>query len=236
MNVTEHASKQFDADLAALRSRVVEMGGVVEEQLRLAVEALHSGRDELAEQVVANDSRVNEFEVGIDDDCAHIIAKRQPTASDLRMILGVSKMVTDLERTGDKARKIARLSAAIRESDAADRAWQDDVLRLSDHARALLRRTLDAFVRAELPEAIAVIRDTKAIGRQVNAVANDIIRRMSENPAQVAVLLDMLAVTRSIDRVADYAGNIAEHLIYIVRGTDVRHATLDQIERETLAR
>jgi phosphate transport system protein len=236
MNVTEHASKQFDADLAALRSRVVEMGGVVEEQLRLAVEALHSGRDELAEQVVANDSRVNEFEVGIDDDCAHIIAKRQPTASDLRMILGVSKMVTDLERTGDKARKIARLSAAIRESDAADRAWQDDVLRLSDHARALLRRTLDAFVRAELPEAIAVIRDTKAIGRQVNAVANDIIRRMSENPAQVAVLLDMLAVTRSIDRVADYAGNIAEHLIYIVRGTDVRHATLDQIEKETLAR
>jgi phosphate transport system protein len=236
MNVTEHASKQFDADLAALRSRVVEMGGVVEEQLRLAVEALHSGRDELAEQVVANDSRVNEFEVGIDDDCAHIIAKRQPTASDLRMILGVSKMVTDLERTGDKARKIARLSAAIRESDVADRAWQDDVLRLSDHARALLRRTLDAFVRAELPEAIAVIRDTKAIGRQVNAVANDIIRRMSENPAQVAVLLDMLAVTRSIDRVADYAGNIAEHLIYIVRGTDVRHATLDQIEKETLAR
>jgi phosphate transport system protein len=236
MNVTEHASKQFDADLAALRSRVVEMGGVVEEQLRLAVEALHSGRDELAEQVVANDSRVNEFEVGIDDDCAHIIAKRQPTASDLRMILGVSKMVTDLERTGDKARKIARLSAAIRESDVADRAWQDDVLRLSDQARALLRRTLDAFVRAELPEAIAVIRDTKAIGRQVNAVANDIIRRMSENPAQVAVLLDMLAVTRSIDRVADYAGNIAEHLIYIVRGTDVRHATLDQIERETLAR
>jgi phosphate transport system protein len=145
-------------------------------------------------------------------------------------------MVTDLERTGDKARKIARLSAAIRESDVADRAWQDDVLRLSDHARALLRRTLDAFVRAELPEAIAVIRDTKAIGRQVNAVANDIIRRMSENPAQVAVLLDMLAVTRSIDRVADYAGNIAEHLIYIVRGTDVRHATLDQIEKETLAR
>jgi phosphate transport system protein len=236
MNTSEHISKQYDADLAALRSRVVEMGGVVEEQFRFAVDALSSGRSDLADQVVANDRRVNELEVEIDDDCAHVIAKRQPTAGDLRMVLGVSKMTTDLERIGDKARKIARLSAAVRSSGEADARWLEDTHRSADAARGLLRDALNAFVRGELDEAIAVIRSTQAIGQQVAAISRGLVRRIGENPGQVAVLLDMMAINKAVDRVADHAGNLAEHLIYIIKGTDVRHATLDQIERETLQR
>jgi phosphate transport system protein len=236
MNTSEHISKQYDADLAALRSRVVEMGGVVEEQFRFAVDALSSGRSDLADQVVANDRRVNELEVEIDDDCAHLIAKRQPAAGDLRMVLGVSKMTTDLERIGDKARKIARLSAAVRSSGEADARWLEDTHRSADAARGLLRDALNAFVRGELDEAIAVIRSTQAIGQQVAAISRGLVRRIGENPGQVAVLLDMMAINKAVDRVADHAGNLAEHLIYIIKGTDVRHATLDQIERETLQR
>jgi phosphate transport system protein len=236
MNTSEHISKQYDADLAALRSRVVEMGGVVEEQFRFAIDALSSGRSDLAEQVVANDRRVNELEVEIDDDCAHVIAKRQPAASDLRMVLGVSKMTTDLERIGDKARKIARLSAAVRASGEADPRWLEDTHRTADAARALLRDALNAFVRGELEGAIAVIRSAQGVGQQVSAISRGLVRRMGENPSQVAVLLDMMAINKSVDRVADHASNLAEHLIYIIKGTDVRHATLDQIERETLQR
>ncbi|MCE3002043.1 MAG: phosphate signaling complex protein PhoU [Xanthomonadaceae bacterium] len=236
MNTSEHISKQYDADLAALRSRVVEMGGVVEEQFRFAVDALSSGRSDLAEQVVANDRRVNELEVEIDDDCAHVIAKRQPAASDLRMVLGVSKMTTDLERIGDKARKIARLSAAVRSSGEADARWLEDTHRTADAARGLLRDALNAFVRGELEGAIAVIRAAQGVGQQVSAISRSLVKRMGENPGQVAVLLDMMAINKAVDRVADHAGNLAEHLIYIIKGTDVRHATLDQIERETLQR
>jgi phosphate transport system protein len=212
------------------------MGGVVEDQFRLAVEALGSGRSDLAGQVVANDRKVNEFEVEIDDDCAHVIAKRQPTAGDLRMVLGVSKMVTDLERIGDKARKIARLSAAVRAGGTVDAGWLDDTHRVADQARSLLRDALAAFVRSELEGAIAVIRAAQGIGRQVNAISGHLVQRIAENPSQVAVLLDMMAITKAVDRVADHAANLAEHLIYIIKGTDVRHATLDQIEQETLQR
>jgi phosphate transport system protein len=236
MNTSEHTSKQYDADLAALRSRVVEMGGVVEEQFRFAVDALSQGRSDLAEQVVANDRRVNQFELDIDDDCAHVIAKRQPAASDLRMVLGVSKMVTDLERIGDKARKIARLSASVRASGISDARWLEETHRVADDARGLVRDALNAFVRGDVESAIAVIRSAQGIGRHVNAISGGLVQRITENPSQVAVLLDMMAITKAIDRVADHAANLAEHLIYIVKGTDVRHATLDQIERETLQR
>ena len=232
----EHISTQYDADLAALRLRVVEMGRMVSEQFRLAIEALSSGRNDLADEVVRNDKRVNDFELEIDEDCAHVIERRQPTAGDLRMVLGVSKMVTDLERIGDKARKIARLSGAIRSSGVADAGWLENTQRIADATRVLLDDALHAFADGKVDQAIAVIRAVRGIGRQVNAVSAELVRRIGETPSQVAVLLDMMAVTKASDRVADHASNLAEHLIYIIKGTDVRHATLDQIERETLQR
>jgi phosphate transport system protein len=145
-------------------------------------------------------------------------------------------MTTDLERIGDKARKIARLSAPIRSSTVADEEWLRDVKDLAARASTLVREALNTFVRGEIDGAVGVIRQAQAIGRQSNAVSNLLILRMSEQPGEIAVLLDMLSVVRAVDRVADHAGNLAEHLIYIVHGTDVRHATLDQIEREALQR
>jgi phosphate transport system protein len=230
--MNEHLSRQFDADLIALRSRVVEMGGLVDEQFRRGVEALTSGRAALAEEVIHNDNAVNLLEIRIDDACAHLIAKRQPAASDLRMVLGVSKIVSELERIGDKARKIARSTVSI--SAAPDSAWLSDIERLSESGRHMLRDALNAFVRSDLEAAVAVLRSNREFARETSQISNDLVQRYSRLPDQVPAMLDMLSVTRAVDRVADHAANIAEHLVYIVRGTDVRHATLEQIESEAL--
>ncbi|MBL8242839.1 MAG: phosphate signaling complex protein PhoU [Rhodanobacteraceae bacterium] len=235
MNPTEHQSKQFDADLTALRTRVVEMAGLVDEQFRRAIEALTTGRTMLAEEVVAKDASVNALEVRIDDACAHLIAKRQPAASDLRMVLGVSKIVSELERIGDKARKIARLTVKVRDGGAVEGSWIGDIERLAERARQMLRESLNAFVRSDLEAAVSVLRNNRDFARDTSVTSNEVVRRMSAQPSDVPALLDMLSMTRAVDRVADHAANIAEHLVYIVRGTDVRHATLEQIEREALA-
>jgi phosphate transport system protein len=236
MNLSEHLSKQFDADLTALRTRVVEMGGLVDEQFKRAVEALASGESLVADAVIANDASVNALEVRIDDACAHLIAKRQPAASDLRMVLGVSKIVSELERIGDKARKIARLTADVHASGASGRAWIADIQHLADRARRMLRDALDAFVRSDLEAAVQVLRTNRDFAVDTSAASNEVVQRMSAQPSDVPSLLDMLSITRAVDRVADHAANIAEHLVYIVSGTDVRHATLEQIEKEALTR
>lgn len=231
-----HISTQYDTDLEALRGRVQEMGAMVSSQFRLAVEALRTDQSDLADQVVMNDKKVNDLEVEIDNACAHLIARRQPQASDLRMVLGVSKMVTDMERIGDKARKIARLSGAIRNSTITRTEWMDATQHVAEATLTLLNQTLQAIVHSDLDAAIAVIRSASGIGRQVNALLSNIVQRMTESPSQIAVLLDMMAITKAMDRVADHASNLSEHLIYIVKGIDVRHATLDQIEREAMQR
>lgn len=236
MNPTEHLSKQFDADLTALRTRVVEMGGLVDEQFQHAVHALATGKIMLADEVVARDSAVNALEVRIDDACAHLIAKRQPAASDLRMVLGVSKIVSELERIGDKARKIARLTAKLGDSGAFDAGWTGDIERLSERARRMLGESLNAFVRSDLEAAVSVLRSNRDFAGETSAVSKEVVRRMTAQPSDVPALLDMLSITRAVDRVADHSANIAEHLVYIVRGTDVRHATLEQVEREALPR
>jgi len=236
MNLSEHLSKQFDADLTALRTRVVEMGGLVDEQFKHSVQALASGETLVADAVVANDASVNALEVRIDDACAHLIAKRQPAASDLRMVLGVSKIVSELERIGDKARKIARLTGKLHANGANARAWLADIEGLAERARRMLREALDAFVRSDLESAVNVLRANRDFAIDTSAVSNEVVKRMSTQPTDVPTLLDMLSITRAVDRVADHAANIAEHLVYIVRGTDVRHATLEQIEKEALSR
>lgn len=232
----EHISTQYDTDLDALRDRVQQMGEMVSNQLRLAIHALGSGQNDLADQVIRNDQKVNAFEVEIDNDCARLIALRQPQASDLRMVLGASKMVTDLERIGDKARKIARLSGAVRNSGIASVGWMPGMQHVADATLVLLNQTLLAIRNSDLDGAISAIRSARGMSRQVNAMLSEIIRQMTEAPSQVAVLLDMMAITKAMDRVADHASNLCEHLIYTIKGVDVRHTTLDQIEREALQR
>jgi phosphate transport system protein len=152
------------------------------------------------------------------------------------MVLGVSKMVSELERIGDKARKIARLTAKVYEGGAVEAGWLGDIERLAEQARRMLREALNAFVRSDLEAAVGVLRANRDFARETSAVSKEVVRRMSAQPSDVPTLLDMLSITRAIDRVADHSANIAEHLVYIVRGTDVRHATLEQVEREALAK
>lgn len=230
----EHWSKQYEQDLDALRTRVMAMGGLVESQLKLALQGLYSGDAQQLEQAISTDARVNTMEREIDEDCAQIIAKRQPAAGDLRMILGVSKIVTDLERIGDKARKVARLARGLNQGQGLDPVWRIDVNRLGERAAALLSRALDAFARSDVNAAIDVIRQNQAVGRESAAIENALIKAMMEQPQSVTTVLDMMAITRSFDRVGDHSTNVCEQLIYVFKGTDVRHATLEQIEREAL--
>jgi phosphate transport system protein len=230
----EHLSKQFDQDLEALRSHVMAMGGVVEAQIKDAIEGLYHGKLEQIERAIADDNRVDQLQVEVDEDCAQIIARRQPAASDLRMILGISRIVTDLERTGDKARKIARLARGLNNGQRVDGVWKIDVKRLGERAVQLLTRALDAFARSDLQAAIDVIRQNNLIGRESAAIESALIKAMMDQPQSVTTVLDMMAVTRAFDRIGDLATNICEQMIYILKGTDVRHATLEQIEREAL--
>lgn len=226
-----HWSRQYEHDLEALRSRVMAMGGLVESQLKQALEGLGQGRGDLLDEVIAGDDRVNALEVEIDDDCAHLIARRQPAARDLRMILGVSKIVTDLERIGDKARKVARLARGLAPDPILGALWRGDMRRVGAQAAALLSGTLDAFARWDAQGALAVIRDNRELGRANALIETTLIQRMVEQAASVPVALDMMAVLRAFDRVGDHSTNVCEQLVYILTGTDVRHATLDRIER-----
>lgn len=230
----EHSSKQFDNDLEGLRSHVMAMGGLVESQMKDSIEGLYLGKLDAIEQAIADDAKVDRLQLEVDEDCAQIIARRQPTAGDLRMVLGISKIVTDLERVGDKARKIARLARALNNGQKIDAVWKVDIKRLGERAAALLSRALDAFARSDIPAAIDVIKQNHAVGRESAAIESALIKAMMDQPQSVTTVLDMMAVTKAFDRVGDHATNICEQLIYILKGTDVRHATLEQIEREAL--
>src|SRR5262245_17730250 len=224
MGVNEHLSKQFDAELAAIRSRVLEMGGLVESQIRRALDGFSSGERALLEDVINTDQRVNAMEVALDGDCSQVIVKRQPAANDLRLIVAITKTVTDLERIGDEAKKVARMGKRIRERDGAVRAPRAaDIRHAAEIAISMLRRTLDAFARLDTTAAEAVIRDDAGIDSEFRAILRQLITYMMEDPRTISTALDTIWVAKAVERMGDHAKNIAEYVIYIVKGTDVRH-------------
>jgi phosphate transport system protein len=223
VTTSEHASKQYDLDLDSIRSRVLQMGGLVESQIRNALEALASGDRALADDVIAADHRVNGMEVALDGDCSHVIVKRQPAASDLRMIFAITKTVTDLERIGDEAQKIARMAKSIHERGAAGAATSVDVRHAAELAISMLRRALDAFARLDVDTAAAVIRDDAGIDTQFKSILRQLITYMMEDPRTISTALEIVWVAKAIERIGDHAKNVAEYVIYIVKGTDVRH-------------
>jgi phosphate transport system protein len=232
---TEHLSKQYDADLETLRSGVLQMGGLVEAQIRSAIDAFSTGNVDLVDQVVATEVRVNECEVSIDNDCSHIIVKRQPAAGDLRLIMAISKTVTDLERVGDEAEKIARMSKQIHEHGRMDLHHFANVRHAADIAVSMLRQALDAFARLDAAEAASVIREDVAIDTEFRSILRQLITFMMEDPRTISTALEIVWIAKAIERIGDHAKNIAEDVIYIVKGTDVRHTTVEQVEREALS-
>jgi phosphate transport system protein len=223
MSQNEHTSKQFDADLEDIRSRVLQMGGLVEMQLMAAIEGLTTGGDEIISRVIDTERRVNDNEKEIDDACVHVVARRQPAASDLRLIMAVSKIVTDLERIGDEAEKIARMARSIYGRGALTIPRSIDVRQTGNKATMMLRRVLDAMARLDADEAEKVIAEGMLIDTEFRAIMRQLITYMMEDPRTITTALDIVWIAKAIERVGDHAENIAEQVIYIVNGTDVRH-------------
>ena len=227
----EHISKKFDAELEAIRSRVLQMGGLVEQQIMRAMEVLAYGDIALADQVIADDHRVNALEVGIDDDCTHIIAKRQPTASDLRMVMAVVKTITDLERIGDEAQKIARMSKQLHQSGARMNHQLADVRYACNITLEMLKTSLDSFARLDVSGAAKVVRQDEEVDERFRAILRQLMTFMMEDPRTISASIDILFIAKAIERIGDHAKNMSEYVVYLVKGKDVRHITTDELER-----
>lgn len=231
--MSEHLSRQFDAELDDIRAQLTRMGGLVEEQLRSAMSAFTEGDRQLVDLVVARDAGVDEMEIAIDTACVHVVARRQPTAIDLRMIMSVGKVVTDLERIGDESKKIAKAARKILERGASAALTQIFEVRHSgDLVADMLHEVLDAFVRLDVEAAAAIVRRDKEIDEHFRAVMRQLITYMMEDPRTIGNALDVVFIAKSIERIGDHCKNIAKDVIYIARGRDVRHIGLDGLERE----
>ncbi len=228
----EHIYKQFDADLEAVRARVLEMGGLVEEQVVKAVEALITGNTTLAEEVIVNDHKVNSLEVASDEACSQIIALRQPTAGDLRMILTIVKTITDLERIGDEAAKIARYAIKIFESDRITSPRYSEIKFMAGLATRMLRESLDAFARLDASGAAGVARQDIEVDEEFHMIMRHLITYMMEDPRTISTFIDLLFVVKAIERIGDHAKNMSEYVVFMVKGKDVRHTTIEELERE----
>ncbi|MDH4284103.1 MAG: phosphate signaling complex protein PhoU [Gallionellaceae bacterium] len=232
MGNTEHTSKQFDAELEAVRARVLQMGGLVESQIQLAVEALVSGDAALMSRVIGEDHRVNALEVEIDESCNHIIARRQPAARDLRMIMTVIKTITDLERIGDEAEKIARMAKLLSQKERLLLPRYTEIRRAAELALDMLRKSLDAFARLDLSMAGQVVRQDELVDEEFRAIMRYLITFMMEDPRTISIALEILFIAKAIERIGDHAKNMSEYVVYMVKGRDVRHVTVEEIERE----
>ena len=229
--MAEHTSKQFDAELESVRSRVLQMGGLVEEQIIRAMDALVAGDMQQIDKVIADDHRVNAMEVELDELCSHIIARRQPAAVDLRLLITVIKTITDLERIGDEAEKIGRMAKLIHTAER-QHMPRMDLSPVAERALAMLRQSLDAFARLDSASAAEVLKEDSALDDEFRSVLRQLITHMMEDPRTISASLETIWVAKAIERIGDHAKNVAEQVIYIVKGTDVRHTSFADIERE----
>lgn len=236
LNLGHHISQQFNEELEDIRNKVLEMGGIVEEQLGRAVKALVEGNTKLAKQVVTDDYRVNALEVEIDEDCTRIVARRQPAASDLRLVMAVIKTITDLERIGDEAKRVARMV-----EEELNGAMAEDVRHELEHmgnlVREMLRMVLDAFARTDVETAIKVVKADNRVDVKYVSITRQLMTYMAQDPKNIPRVLNILWAARSMERMGDRCGNIAEYIFYLVRGKDIRHTVVDdavtEIESET---
>ena len=226
----KHLSSQFDSELTNVSTRVMEMGGLVESQIRTAVYALAQFSVEASNEVTEMEARVNALEVDIDKDLSSIIARRQPTARDLRLLIAISKTTANLERAGDEAEKIARMVRSIINSGAARNLPSSELRIAADLASGLLRKALDAFARLDVNVAVSILKEDDAIDQEFDGFVRKLITYMMEDPRTISPSLDLLFIAKAIERIGDHAKNIAEFIIYVVKGADVRHTSMEAIE------
>jgi phosphate transport system protein len=222
LNLDHHISQRFNEELEAIRNKVLEMGGIVEDQLGRAVKALVEGNTKLAKQVVADDYRVNALEVEIDEECTRIVARRQPAASDLRLVMAVIKTITDLERIGDEGKRVARMV-----EEELNGAMAEDVRHELEHmgnlVREMLRMVLDAFARTDVETAIKVVKFDNRVDVKYVSITRQLMTYMAQDPKNIPRVLNILWAARAMERMGDRCGNIAEYIFYLVHGKDIRH-------------
>ncbi len=230
--VDKHLSTPFDAELSGISTRVLEMGGLVEAQVAQAVQALSEFSAESADEVLAREGRVNAMEIEIDRDLSTIIARRQPTARDLRLLIAISKSIANLERVGDEAARIARTVQRLVASGVSSRLRvpMSDLGYEADLATAQLRKALDAFARLDVERALDVLKHDDEIDKEFDGLLRKLITYMMEDPRTISSSIDLVFVAKAIERVGDHAKNLAEVVIYVVKGQDVRHNTPEAVE------
>ncbi len=233
LNIGQHISRQFNEELENVRSQVLKMGGLVEEQLAQAVKALVETDSALARQVVANDQRVNALEVAIDEECTRIVARRQPAASDLRLVMAVIKTITDLERIGDEAKRVARMVA-----EEMDGTLNQEVRQELDHmgglVKDMLRQVLDSFARMDVDKAMEVVHSDSKVDAKFASITRQLMTYMAEDPRSIPLILNIMWATRAMERMGDRCENIAEYIFYLVHGRDIRHTSADNALAEVI--
>ena len=227
----QHISHQFQSELEDVRSRVLAMGGLVEQQVRDALEALMEGNGDLAEHVIRTDFRVNGMEVSLDEECGRILARRQPAAGDLRLIISIIKTITDLERIGDEAEKIARMAQRLAAADFSAKGLAE-VQHLGNHVSDEIHAALDSFARLDPEAALNVAAEDVKVDREYESVMRQCMTFMMEDSRTIRRVLDVMWSARALERIGDHAKNISEYVIYLVKGKDVRHISLEDLRQE----
>lgn len=233
-NSSNHISHRFDSELVSIKGYLTEMGGLVEKQLGDALHALLEVDSALAEHVIEGDDRINQMEVDIDEECALILARRQPAASDLRLVLTIIKTTTDLERIGDEANKMARQAIMLAEDGPAPKGYVE-IRHIGDQVLGMLRQALDSFVRQDADVALLVAQNDKAVDLEYKSAMREMVTHMMEDPASISRVMSVMWSLRALERIGDHARNIAEHVIYLVQGNDVRHVGLKKMAKTVKA-
>lgn len=234
MGLGQHISQQFNAELEDIRNRVLTMGGLVEQQIADALTAMVEGDERMADIVINNDYKVNAMEVALDEECNRVLARRQPAAGDLRLVMAVIKTITDLERIGDEAERIARMAQHLAGNED-NRSHPVQIQHLGEQVRNMVHKALDAFARMDPELAVLVWREDLKVDSEYEAIVRQLITFMMEDPRSIPRVLDIMWAARSIERIGDRARNICEYVIYLVKGKDVRHTSLEHMEAQARA-
>lgn len=230
-----HISHQYNTELEEIRSRVLQMGGLVEQQIDQALAALVKADAQLGETVIMGDTKVNRSEVTIDEECSQIIVRRQPAAGDLRLVVAVIKTITDLERIGDEAERIARMAVQLADEERPKNNYAE-IQALGTHVRQMLHDALDAFARLDIEAALEVAREDRRVDQEYGGIIRQMITFMMEDPRTISRAINVIWAARALERIGDHARNICEYIIYLVKGRDVRHTSIEQIEKDVLGR
>ncbi len=225
---TQHISHRFDEELAAAKGQLFEMGGIVETQVSNAIQALLELDSKLAKSVVKKDQIINSMEISIDEDCALILARRQPAASDLRLVLTIIKTTTDLERVGDEANKMAKQAINLAEEGMSPKG-HIEIRHIGQRVTKMLRDSLDCLVRQDIQLALKVAQEDKAVDLEYGTAIRELVTYMMEDPRSISRVMNIMWSLRALERIGDHARNIAEHVIYLVQGDDVRHMGLEKM-------